>query len=216
MKEITITVKLPDDAMRAIERSPVPVEGRFLDFIDHSMMPHKRTPDFSGMSAQSVNEGFQFLARAGLSDTQIRLIRDASGYPFSGVAMRARSTSGILAALAAEVKRPPVRKQKDTAESRSRRQVRDAIARGDVGFRGGWVSSVHMDKLVQGVPPCKRRALMNTIGYDWHPALTDGRVNNAVQCDFGKKSRLYVSWGNPSRDIKKAVDATRAYEGAQL
>ena len=100
-------------------------------------------------------------------------------------------------------------------------EILEAIDEGRTGFAGGWVSSVHLDLLLENkrasraVPPNKRRDLMTTLGYDWHPALTDGRANNAVLCDFGKKSRLYIKAGHADISIDKPADVARAYVDAQ-
>lgn len=90
------------------------------------------------------------------------------------------------------------------------------VAEERVGFRGGWVSSVHLDQIAADVPANQRRALMGAVGYTYHPALTDGRVNNPLACDFGKKPRLYVCKGHASLALTRAVDVARAYEAAQL
>jgi hypothetical protein len=74
-------------------------------------------------------------------------------------------------------------------------EVLEAIEQGQTGFRGGWVSSHYLVLLLEririSIPPGKRRKFMNSIGYDYHPAMPDGRVNNPVLPD-GVKSRLYV------------------------
>lgn len=100
-------------------------------------------------------------------------------------------------------------------------EVLEAIEEGRTGFAGGWVSSVHLDLLLESkrmsraVPPNKRRDLMITLGYDWHPALTNGRANNPILCDFGKKSRLYVAAGHESLSLDKAADVAAAYVATQ-
>lgn len=100
-------------------------------------------------------------------------------------------------------------------------EILEAIDEGRMGFAGGWVSSVHLDLLLESkrasraVPPNKRRELMTTLGYDWHPGLTDGRVNNPIICDFSKKSRLYVKAGHESLSLPKPADVKQAYIDAQ-
>lgn len=100
-------------------------------------------------------------------------------------------------------------------------EIIEAIDEGRTGFAAGWVSSVHLDLLLESkrasraVPPNKRRELMTTLGYDWHPALTDGRVNNPIICDFGKKSRLYVVSGHASLSLSKPADVAKAYVESQ-
>lgn len=101
-------------------------------------------------------------------------------------------------------------------------EIIEAIEEGRPGFAGGWVSSVHLDLLLESkrasraVPPNKRRDLMTSLGFDWHSGLADGRVNNAILCDFGKKSRLYVRAGHESLALERPADIAKAYQDAQL
>lgn len=98
-------------------------------------------------------------------------------------------------------------------------EILEAIEQGTPGFKGGWVSSLQLDVLLErinrgGVPRTKRRALMQSLGYDWHPALRDGRVNDPVLPDGGKP-RLYVRPGSPESMIAVAAEVARAYTAAQ-
>lgn len=82
----------------------------------------------------------------------------------------------------------------------------EAIEEGLVGFAGGWVSSIALNRLLENlrmaraIPHNKRRELMQSIGYDWHPALvaTQGRVNNPIPMDDGKKPRLFIKNVHPA------------------
>lgn len=80
---------------------------------------------------------------------------------------------------------------------RIEQEIMEAIDRGDAGFKGGWVSSVMLDRLLhaigysRSIAPNKRREIMGNLGYDHHPALKEGRVNNNVLPDNGKP-RLYI------------------------
>lgn len=100
-------------------------------------------------------------------------------------------------------------------------EVIEAIEEGRPGFRGGWVSSKALDNLLNHlragnrVPPGKRREMMNSLGYDWHPALKDGRVNNALMIDGGSKPRLYIKTGHLCLNLDSAADVARQYEAAQ-
>jgi hypothetical protein len=98
-------------------------------------------------------------------------------------------------------------------------EVLESIARGDVGFSGGWISSCYFDKLIErfkkdnAIPPNRRREILQSLGYDWHPGLDNGRVNNVVRPD-GTKSKLYVKSDHPSISLRGA-DVARAYTAAQ-
>ena len=55
--------------------------------------------------------------------------------------------------------------------------------------------------------------MLHDMGYEYHPALADGRVNNTVAPD-NAKPRLFVHKDSPGKLIIVAGDAARAYEKA--
>jgi len=97
----------------------------------------------------------------------------------------------------------------------------EQIEQGVIGFAGGWVSSNYLDRLLDDrglgkrVALNKRRAMMQGLGYDWHPALHDGRVANPVLPDMGKP-RLYVKKGHAALSIVHPSECAKAYSDAQL
>lgn len=99
-------------------------------------------------------------------------------------------------------------------------EVVEAIEREEMGFRGGWISSQALDRLLERlgranrVPLNRRREMLQTIGYDWHPSLPGGRVNNPVLPD-GAKVKLFIKTGHPARDLTKPADVAAAYTQAQ-
>lgn len=99
-------------------------------------------------------------------------------------------------------------------------EVQEAIAEGRLGFAGGWVSSMALERLLQdlraarAIPPNKRRDLLQSLGYDWHPALKGGRVNNIVPTDGGKP-RLFIKKDHISANLTTPAEVVRAYEEAQ-
>jgi hypothetical protein len=99
-------------------------------------------------------------------------------------------------------------------------EILEAIERDEPGFRGGWVSSMAVDKLLEragrsrSIPQNKRRDLLLNIGYDWHPALNRGRVNSTVLPDGGKP-RLFVLRNSSLREILTPADVASAYAIAQ-
>lgn len=99
-------------------------------------------------------------------------------------------------------------------------EILEQISQGAPGFRGGWVSSMAFDKLLEKlgmsrrIPHNKRRDLLKDLGYIWHPGLKDGRVNNPVLPDGGKP-RLYITEDHPTRNMDYATDIARAYSEAQ-
>lgn len=103
---------------------------------------------------------------------------------------------------------------------RVEQEIVEAIELGEIGFKGGWVSSKFLKQLIAGcgtrLPLSKHPEIMGSLGYVYHPALKDGRPNNIVMPDAAR-SRLYVR-----RDaqhliaLTSAGDAAAAYTKAQM
>lgn len=97
-------------------------------------------------------------------------------------------------------------------------EVLEAIEEGRPGFMGGWVSSKSLDALVDGMrvkfPRNKRRELMQRLGYDWHPLLVEGRVNDVVMPD-ASKPKLYLRNGHPALNLTEPAKIAKAYSDAQ-
>ena len=99
-------------------------------------------------------------------------------------------------------------------------EIMEAIEEGRTGFAGGWVSSFALDKLIdklragRQIPPGKRRDLMRSLGYDWHLALKNGRVNNPIMIDGGKP-RLFIKAGHIHANLASPVEVARHYSAAQ-
>ena len=76
-------------------------------------------------------------------------------------------------------------------------EILEAVSQDRPGFAGGWISSTALDKLLvsiraeRQIPINKRRIMLQALGYDWHPALTNGRVNNVILAE-GSKPRLFI------------------------
>lgn len=99
-------------------------------------------------------------------------------------------------------------------------QVQEAIEQGQIGFAGGWVSSIYLDRLLEDrglarrLPLIKRRAMMQGLGYDYHTGLHDGRAPGNVLPDAGRP-RLYVVAGHVHAGLSGAA-VTAAYSAAQM
>lgn len=100
-------------------------------------------------------------------------------------------------------------------------EIMEAVAEDRPGFAGGWISSVAVERLLQSIraarsiPHNKRRELLQSLGYDYHPALRDGRTNVAIPIDDNKKPRLFIRNGHIHANITSANDAARLYQEAQ-
>lgn len=99
-------------------------------------------------------------------------------------------------------------------------ELTEIIAQGLPGFRRGWISSFFFEKLLERlnatrrIPLNKRRDLLQSMGYDWHPGLKDGRCNNVVMPD-NTKPRLYIRHDHQHRHLTGAAQIERAYEDDQ-
>lgn len=101
---------------------------------------------------------------------------------------------------------------------RAEQEILEAIDEGRPGFAGGWISSIALDRLLDtlraAVPRTKRREMLKGLGYDYHPALADGRVNSVVAPDHGKP-RLYVKDGHLAQNLTEPAMIAKAYTAAQ-
>jgi hypothetical protein len=98
-------------------------------------------------------------------------------------------------------------------------EIAEAVAQGLPGFCDGWISSIQLDRLLERlgiarrITHSKRKEMLERLGYAYHPALVDGRVNNLVLPDSGKP-RLFILKTAPARAIQGAAEAAKAYEQA--
>lgn len=97
-------------------------------------------------------------------------------------------------------------------------EILEAISEGRVGFAGGWVSSIFLDRLIKDmrrtVPRSQRKDMMHALGYGYHQALDDGRVNNVVTPDGGKP-RLFLRTGHLAHNLLTPAEVAKAYSKAQ-
>lgn len=98
-------------------------------------------------------------------------------------------------------------------------EVLEALQQGQPGFRGGWISSTALDRLLasigkgQHLPRNKRREMLESLGYFAHGALHEGRAPS-LDTD-GTRPHLYVL---PDAPGASETDPTRVmlwYQAAQ-
>lgn len=120
----------------------------------------------------------------------------------AGLCTRAPETSSTAAALVA-------------SRGRAEQEIVEAIEQGRPGFAGGWVSSKAVDDLLDKirahVPRNKRRDMLVALGYDFHPALPEGRVNVVVQPD-NAKPRLYIKRGHILGNLGTPAEVAKRYQ----
>jgi hypothetical protein len=107
----------------------------------------------------------------------------------------------------------------EAGQGRVEQEVLEAIDAGTPGFQGGWISSTALASLLErmrvNLPKARYREMMQELGYELHPHLTDGRVNQLVTPD-NNKPRLYVRAGSGLEHITDPKLVAEAYQGAQL
>lgn len=96
-------------------------------------------------------------------------------------------------------------------------EIIEAIEQGLPGFNGGFISSIYLEKLLERlgvlrrIGPIKRKEMLESMGYKYHPALKDGRVNNPVLPDNGKP-RLFVHHTALALQINSPAEVAKQYE----
>lgn len=123
----------------------------------------------------------------------------------AGMCVRAPETSSTAAALVA-------------SRGRAEQEIVEAVEQGRPGFANGWISSKAVDDLLDrirvNVPRTKRREMLQRLGYDHHPHLPDGRVNNTVQPD-NAKPKLFIRLGHIVGNLTDAATIAKRYQQDQ-
>lgn len=96
-------------------------------------------------------------------------------------------------------------------------EILEAIEVGEIGFKGGWVSSIMLARKFErrALSPKRLATALQHIGYVRHPGLHDGRVTHVVAIPDGGKPRLYVRATDPTATLM-GTDAVGAYVKAQM
>jgi len=103
------------------------------------------------------------------------------------------------------------------SEGNVEQEIREAIEQGLPGFNGGFISSIYLEKLLERlgvlrrISPIRRKEMLEGMGYKYHPALKDGRVNNVVLPDNGKP-RLFVHHTALALQINSPAEVAKQYE----
>ncbi len=123
----------------------------------------------------------------------------------------------------------PVRAPRTSTTSRAvsaslgtvEQEIMDMVDEGLKGFAGGWISSIHLDTLISKmradsrVPRNRRREMLKQLGYELHPALRNGRANNSITIDGGRKPYLYIKVGHIHANLTSPALVALHYQAAQ-
>lgn len=162
-----------------------------------------------GMDGQYMPEMYAWLRAEGYAivSEYLHTLPIPDEFNPATLCQRAPRTSSTAEAIAASL-------------GRVEQEIMEAVEQGLPGFAGGWMSSTAVDRLMDrlgragSVPPNRRREMLQTLGYAWHPALRDGRVDNIVAPD-GTRPRLYVTAGHAALALTAPAEVARAYTAAQ-
>jgi len=105
----------------------------------------------------------------------------------------------------------------DLGVGRIEGEILEAVAQGRPGFRGGWISSAALDRLLGELglalkfPRRKRRDVLQELGYLQHPGLPGGRATTTTILD-GSRPTLYATLETIGASLDYPV---RCYEAAQ-
>lgn len=162
-----------------------------------------------GMDAAYFNRLFAWLETVGPSHFYYYLLHYAIPDELNPTvgARRAPETSSRQAAIHAS---------RGSVES----EVLEMIESKARGFAGGWICSLDLDAMLKAnrmektMPRQKRRALLQSLGYDWHPALQMGRTNNPI-AGYDSKPVLFIRKDHPHQALLTGAEVTKAYLDAQ-
>ena len=159
-----------------------------------------------GMSDGYFTELYDWLKREGYAivNELLHTYPIPTEYNPAGGCMRAPQTSSTSMAINASL-------------GAIEQEIKEAVDMGVPGFIGGFISSIQLNLLLERIGAArrlshnKRKEMLHDMGYDYHSALHDGRVNNTVRPDNGKP-RLFVHKDSAARGITVAADVARDYE----
>jgi len=99
-------------------------------------------------------------------------------------------------------------------------EIIEACEQEMVGFAGGWISSIWLDRLLTSkrlarkVPVARRKDMLFDLGYVVHPALPDGRSTRVVMPDGGRP-KLFIRADHIKAAIEDPAKAVAQYVSDQ-
>lgn len=226
LKPLITAVEGIEIERKGIDQSTAEICGNFWFNTNYKNGVLKRRNDRRFCCIQTAQQSAADLVRDGMGGDYMRelhLWADRGGYAEIAHAL---ATTEIPAEFdfTKKMQRAPITRSTELAIADSlgvvEQEILDAIEADEVGFRGGWISSGYLDKLLvrlgkdRFLPINKRRDMLESMGYVWQPQLTLGRVNNTVLPD-GAKVKLFVRADRPDLQALGAAEAARAYSVAQ-
>lgn len=104
----------------------------------------------------------------------------------------------------------------ESTQSAAHDEIREAIAQGLPGFRGGWVSSytvaklLELKNLIRYFPLRKRRGIMKDLGYIPAPWMANGRASKKIPHEENSVPVLYILESKIYGDVLTTDDYIKA------
>ena len=164
------------------------------------------------------------LARDGLTGDYFPVLHrwaDAGGYAICTDYLRHHAIPAALDPAGAMHRAPVTSTTHEAIEAGrgpAEAAIQEAIETEEVGFRGGWISSMYLSALLDArrirLSPNQWDALVASLGYHHPRGLPGGRLNASVQPD-GKRSRIWVKAGSiPDRNLTDPKEIAAVYSAA--
>lgn len=106
----------------------------------------------------------------------------------------------------------------EAAKGSVEQAIEEAIEEGRPGFRVPFVCGAALNKLLDdarrgmSVPKNKRREVMQSLGYDWHPSLPGGRANRVLGVSGNVKPVIFVKKSHPAWQLRNPIDLIKRFE----
>lgn len=98
-------------------------------------------------------------------------------------------------------------------------EILDRIDEGVQGFCGGMISSKAVaavaKEMRRALPARQYRGLMQSLGYDWHPNLPDGRCTASCEGIYGGRVKMYIKEGHEALKLRDPNAIAAMYNAAQ-
>jgi hypothetical protein len=104
---------------------------------------------------------------------------------------------------------------------RIEQEIQEAIDSNAQGFAGGWISSLALDKLLKeqrmdvALPRARRREVLQSLGYEHHPALRNGRSTVALPGIIDRPV-FFITTNHAARRLISGAEIMKAYLTAQM
>jgi len=96
-------------------------------------------------------------------------------------------------------------------------EILEMVEEGRTGFCAGWISLTHLKRAFERkrISARKLSEIVENLGYEPHPHLTNGRANNPILMDESVRSKLYIKKGSLLANITSGAEIVNRYVSDQ-